>query len=742
MIKVIHIILTLLIIPITSHSQNYVEAKIVDASNGFNLNNIEISIDGKKTYSDENGNFKYEVVEFPVDFVINDDRFYTKKITANSSDKLKIYLTRRGIILEDIIVKSELFSSPLKDISLSTSVLNDIELRKKNGEFIINSLNEISGLYIHSAGYNTNRITIRGMGSRSPYSTNKIKAYLNNIPLSNGVGEISLEDFGIQMLGQVEVLKGPNSSLYGSGLGGNILLRTNSDFSNLINFHSSLKSFNTYQNSLSLSKEINDFKMFFNVEKMNSEGYRENNTYENLRGILNLNYKINSISDIEFIQFYNDANALIPSSLSLSNYIENPSSAAFSWKNVNGGENYKRQLTGLSYNLNIPYVYSKSTSAYYKSFINDEMRPFNFLDENSKIFGIRHFGKINLSRSQLIYGFNYSIEDYTFSTWDNYGEDDQVLITKQIQKRNNYNIFTQYNLPIKDFSKLIFGISLNNIKYNWTCCNNNQIEELSYQYKNVISPRLSYNFEKNNKSYFINISHGYSPPNIDETLDENGLVNPDIKPETGINYEIGVLGSSKNDNISYNINMYYMDIKNLLVAQRTDFDTFTGVNAGRTSHPGVETTINLQLLKSQNLNITSSNNFSKYWYIFKDFNNRGTDYSQNKLTGVPSHTIFSKININLKNYLAQISFQNIGRIPMNDANELFSDAYSVVDFKILKNFSFNNYDISISSGIKNLFDKKYASGIVINARGFGGRDPRYYYPGLPRNYFISLNLSI
>ena len=105
------------------------------------------------------------------------------------------------------------------------------------------------------------------MGSRSPYSTNKIKAYLNNIPLSNGVGEISLEDFGIQMLGQVEVLKGPNSSLYGSGLGGNILLRTNSDFSNLINFHSSLKSFNTYQNSLSLSKEINDFKMFLILKR-------------------------------------------------------------------------------------------------------------------------------------------------------------------------------------------------------------------------------------------------------------------------------------------------------------------------------------------------------------------------------------------------------------------------------------------------------------------------------------------
>ena len=148
-----------------------------------------------------------------------------------------------------------------------------------------------------------------------------------------------------------------------------------------------------------------------------------------------------------------------------------------------------------------------------------------------------------------------------------------------------------------------------------------------------------------------------------------------------------------------------MDIKNLLVAQRTSFDTFTGVNAGKTSHPGLEATINFPLFKSQNLTITSSNNISKYWYIFKDFTNRGNDYSLNKLTGVPTHTSYSKIKIDYKNYLAQISFQNVGKIPINDANELFTDAYSVIDFKILKNFYFSNFDINISSGISNIFDK-------------------------------------
>ena len=55
------------------------------------------------------------------------------------------------------------------------------------------------------------------MGSRTPYSTNKIKAYINNIPLSNGVGELSLEDFGIDIFSQIEVTKGPNSSIYSYG---------------------------------------------------------------------------------------------------------------------------------------------------------------------------------------------------------------------------------------------------------------------------------------------------------------------------------------------------------------------------------------------------------------------------------------------------------------------------------------------------------------------------------------------
>jgi iron complex outermembrane receptor protein len=43
---------------------------------------------------------------------------------------------------------------------------------------------------------NTNRITIRGIGSRQ-FGTTKIKAYFDGIPLTTGDGETTLDDLDL-----------------------------------------------------------------------------------------------------------------------------------------------------------------------------------------------------------------------------------------------------------------------------------------------------------------------------------------------------------------------------------------------------------------------------------------------------------------------------------------------------------------------------------------------------------------
>ena len=53
---------------------------------------------------------------------------------------------------------------------------------------MVSSLNQVSGVYVLSGALNTNRITIRGVGARTPFGTDKIRLYYNEIPVTNGSG--------------------------------------------------------------------------------------------------------------------------------------------------------------------------------------------------------------------------------------------------------------------------------------------------------------------------------------------------------------------------------------------------------------------------------------------------------------------------------------------------------------------------------------------------------------------------
>ena len=84
------------------------------------------------------------------------------------------------------------------------------QLQKDNDVAITPALNRVSGVYMHSGALNTNRITIRGIGNRSPFSTTKIRAYLDDIPLTSGDGETTIEDIDLSLINEVKVWKGPD----------------------------------------------------------------------------------------------------------------------------------------------------------------------------------------------------------------------------------------------------------------------------------------------------------------------------------------------------------------------------------------------------------------------------------------------------------------------------------------------------------------------------------------------------
>jgi iron complex outermembrane receptor protein len=84
------------------------------------------------------------------------------------------------------------------------------DLDKSDGVILTAVLNKIPGINMQQ-NLNTNRISIRGIGARSQYGTSRIKAYFQNIPLTSGERDTTIED-DMETIGGIEISKGPNNT--------------------------------------------------------------------------------------------------------------------------------------------------------------------------------------------------------------------------------------------------------------------------------------------------------------------------------------------------------------------------------------------------------------------------------------------------------------------------------------------------------------------------------------------------
>ena len=266
----------------------------------------------------------------------------------------------------------------------------------------------------------------------------------------------------------------------------------------------------------------------------------------------------------------------------------------------------------------------------------------------------------------------------------------------------------------------------------------------NFKFKNIVSPKFGISQELSKSiSAFTSISHGFSPISLNETLLPDGQINTNLKPETGWNFEIGTRGVTLNNHLQFNVSVYRLNIKNLLVARRTSEDQFIGVNAGKTQYDGLEIALNYNIYSKKSFKISASTNFTLNNYKFKEFIDGDNDFSNNDLTGVPSEVFNTIIDFNSKiGIYSNLNFQHVGKIPITDNNTLYSDSYNLTNFKIGFKRNLNKkLKMNLFIGLNNIFDKHYASQILINASSFGGNAPRYYYPGNPVNYYSGVNLN-
>ena len=232
-------------------------------------------------------------------------------------------------------------------------------------------------------------------------------------------------------------------------------------------------------------------------------------------------------------------------------------------------------------------------------------------------------------------------------------------------------------------------------------------------------------------------------PSVAETLTPEGQINTELNPEMGWNYEIGFKGNWFENKVYTELTFFSTQIENLLVARRTSDDQYVGINAGSSSHPGMEFLVNYKLVETLQFQITPYFSATINNFKFKDFVDAESDYSGNELTGVPDKQWSLGLDVNTKKgFGLNVSYLTIGKIPMNDSNTKYSEAYSLLDIKAAYLFTILKVlKTELSAGINNALNEKYAASILPNAVGFGRVSPRYYYPGNPINYYGGFSVA-
>ncbi|GAL67480.1 TonB-dependent receptor plug domain-containing protein [Jejuia pallidilutea] len=180
--------------------------RIIDSENGILVSEVEITqLQNDSTFTSNTGFFKIKTSGL---YTFNKEGYILKTLKLNPQNNYVVKLQKQPNALNEIVINASHLPMELKASTSSVSLVSSKAIERANTVNINEALNRVPGVFMQTGALNTNRITIRGVGSRNLFGTSKIRAYFKDIPLTNGSGETSLEDFELGALSRIEITKG------------------------------------------------------------------------------------------------------------------------------------------------------------------------------------------------------------------------------------------------------------------------------------------------------------------------------------------------------------------------------------------------------------------------------------------------------------------------------------------------------------------------------------------------------
>lgn len=651
------------------------------------------------------------------------------------------YSIATNVHLDDVEVIGYLQPQQRLLTPTSVGILNAEELRIQSVNSMVPAINSLPGVRMEERSPGSYRLSIRGSLVRSPYGVRNVKIYYNDFALTDAGGNTYLNMINVNDLDGLEVLKGPDGSLFGANSGGVVFLKSDTDTLPRLHINIYGGTRGLIGNNVHLARNIGKHYWTIRQSFQRSDGYRRNTKNHRLFFQLSDRWQYHRDYHLEAYIFYSDLNYQTPGGLTREQYEQDPRQARPATPAMPGSIEQKTRINtrmyfgGLSHKANFSPLLRHTLSVWgnYVDFIYPFITNYEIRNEGN--LGLRTFFTLANHQSpnrvwkpSLDAGFEWQRLVTDAYNYDNNGGQKGKIQAYNDIVNLQYFGFLRGRLEWNNRLVVEAAVSLNHNGYHFR-----DTTQIKNNFPLVWMPHFAVNYRILDPiALRFTVSKGYSNPTTAEIRPSDNKIYTNLHAEQGWNTELGIRGRLFNGRLTWDLSGYHYLLEDGIVSQTDSTANTFFVNSGKIKQLGVECSLSTELLpyneqRSFFKQIRWNSNYTYSHYKYEDYIINGNNHSGNRVAGVPRTTLINSLYFQIPAGLSLFLQHNYtSRIPLNDSNNAFSDPYNLFSAKLEYT---THTPIFLPNRIyifaDNLLNEKYSLGNDINA--FGGR----YYNAAP-----------
>jgi iron complex outermembrane receptor protein len=668
---------------------------------------------------------------------------------------------------DPIIINATRSEQPLFLIPYATETLKLKEIQQ--GKKLISleeTLQSVPGIFVNNRNNFSlgDRISIRGVGSRSSFGVRGLKLIIDEIPLTMADGQSQLNNIDLSTAGEIDIIKGPGASLFGNAAGGIIQIHTMEiEGPGFIEPQMVVGSYGLFQMRAKAGLSMENGNYLFSVNRLNSKGYREHSTHDSwLVNTIGRNELADNLKLTSVLNYYYAPFSLNPGSLDKRTAKNDPRSGRDLIINQGAGEKTEQAQAGIT----LKYVPSSERD--YKITVFGLLRsvsnpiPSDIIELQRKAGGIRfssnYSGIISGFKFNFTGGIDGEVQFDNREEFENEGLANMNIARRDILQKINYGEKVQHQdedvITAGPFAKISF--ELHN---SWHATLGGRYDFFQFEVDDHLltdgsddsgkrkfthfSPMLGLVWLPSKwTSVYANYSTAFHTPTTSEFSnlpDGQGGINPSLNPELINSFEIGLKGILPSFNIFHQSAVYYMRYTDMLISfQNSLTEKVYYRNAGSSENIGFETMVSWR----PNTLFSANISYSALRFVFSDYVVDSVNIKGNNVPGVAPNRVFASLKYDHPQYFfLELRLTRVGKYFANDFNgpqpgsdspqsNFLNEAYTTMDISGGKTFKLSELDINVNVGIDNLLDTRYNGSVIPNAFG-----SRFYEPSPGRTWY-------